>query len=99
MPEGVGGLSLIRTQRPLTLIKADCVRLTVDITGHVLGWPAELEQHLLQMPALGGVDHDAVLVDATAEQSFDLRAPQHLGEHRAVGADQDQPVRRMFLDP
>src|SRR5215207_10082601 len=31
VPEGVGGLCLIGTQRPLTLIKADCVRLTVDI--------------------------------------------------------------------
>ena len=39
------------------------MRLTVDISGQVLGRPAKLEQYLLEMPTFGWVDDDGVLVD------------------------------------
>ena len=40
------------------------VRLAVDVAGLVLGRPADLEQLLLEVAALGGVHDDAVGVDA-----------------------------------
>ena len=92
-------MTLIGTQRPAGLVQVDLVGLAVDVTGQVLGRPAELEQDLLEMPALGGMDDHRVVVDPLTDQAFDLGAAQHLGEHRPVGADQDQPMGRVLLDP
>src|ERR1700709_453655 len=38
-------------------------RLAVDVARGVLGGPADLEQHLLETAALGGVHRDGVVVD------------------------------------
>ena len=80
------------------LLERDRVRLAVDVPGQVLGRPAELEQHLLEVAALGGVHDDGVVVDPRRRPCrrtfFDA---QHLLEHRAVGGDQDQPVHRVLL--
>ena len=70
------------------------MRLAVDVAGEVLGGPADLEQHLLDAAALAGVHDDGVVVDAGAEHRGDLLVAQHLLEHRAVEADQDQAVHR-----
>jgi hypothetical protein len=50
------------------LAQRDRVGLAVDVAGEVLGGPADLEQLLLEMPALGGVHQHRVGVDAFAEQ-------------------------------
>ncbi|MPM77988.1 hypothetical protein SDC9_124998 [bioreactor metagenome] len=71
----------------------------VDVAGKILRRPAELEQHLLQVPAFGRVDRDRVGVDDLAEHPRHLLGPGHFGEHRGVGGDQHQAVHRMLLDP
>ena len=73
------------------------MRLAVDVTGLVLGRPAHLEQRLLEVPALGWVHDDRVLVDPLAEHRRDLLVPQDLLEHGAVPGDHDQPVRGVGL--
>jgi hypothetical protein len=77
------------------------VRLAVDVAGEVLGRPAELEQRLLEVAALGGVHHDGVPVvtEPLAEHPLDALGSQHLLEHGPVGGDQHQPVHRMLLEP
>ena len=51
------------------LVERDRVGLTVDVPGEVLGRPAELQQRLLEVAALGGVHHDGVVVDPGAEHA------------------------------
>ena len=48
------------------------MRLAVDVPGQVLGRPAQLEQHLLEVPALRRVHHHGVLVDPGADQPLTL---------------------------
>jgi hypothetical protein len=69
----------------------------VDIAGEVLGGPADLEQHLLEVAPFGGVHGHGVVVDALAEHRRDLLRAADLFENRAVGADQHQGVHRMLL--
>ena len=97
--EGLGGLLLVGPQVPTRLIQLDRVGLTVDVAGQILGRPAELEQHLLEGTALGRVDHHGVVVDLGAEQTLDLGALHHLGQHGTIGADQHQSVAGLLLDP
>jgi len=99
VPERGSGLILVRPQLPAGLVKINCVRLAVHVTGQILGRPAELQQHLLEVPALTGVHDHRVLVDPRPHQPLDLGAPQHLGQHRPVGRHQDQAVGRVLLDP
>jgi hypothetical protein len=75
------------------------VRLAVDVPGEVLGRPAQLEQRLLEVAALGGVHHHRVVVDPLADEPGDLLGAHHLLEHRAVGARQHQSVGRVLLEP
>jgi hypothetical protein len=70
--------------------------LAVDVPGEVLGGPAQLEQRLLDLAALGGVHGHGVGVDAGADQRGDPLGLQHLLQHRAVGGGQDQAVRRVL---
>ena len=51
--------------------------LAIDIAGEVLGGPADLEQHLLDPPALAGVHDHGVIVDAGAQHRRDLLVAQH----------------------
>ena len=53
----------------------------------------------MRWPRSDGMDHHGVGVHTRADQALDLGAAEHLGQHRPIGADQDQPVRRMLLDP
>src|SRR4029450_12178081 len=46
-PEALARLALVGPQGPAVLGQRDLVRLAVDVTREVLGWPAELEQRLL----------------------------------------------------
>ena len=64
----------------------------VDVSGQVVGGPADLEQFLLESPAFGGVDHHGVAVDLRAQHGFDLLVALDLGQHRGVERDQRQPV-------
>ena len=99
VPERGRRLILVRPQLPAGLVKINSVRLAVDIAGQVLRRPAELQQDLLEVPALAGVHDHRVLVDPRPDQTLDLGAPQHLGQYRPVGRHQDQPVGRVLLDP
>ena len=98
VPEGLGGLGLVGPQLPVALVERDRVRLAVDVPGVVLGRPAQLEQRLLEVAALGGVHHHGVVVEPLAEHPGDLLRAQHLLEHRPVVADQDQAVHRVLLE-
>ena len=68
----------------------------VDVTGEVLGRPADLEQHLLDPAALTGMHDDGVLVEPGAQHGGDLLVAQDLLEDRAVKADQRQSVGGML---
>jgi hypothetical protein len=94
-PEPVDRLLLVGPQRPAVLDQVDLVRLAVDVPGQVLGRPAELEQPLLEPPALGRVHDDRVLVDQVAEHPGELLALGDLDQHRAVERLEHQAVRRM----
>ena len=99
VPEAVDGLLLVRPHVPAVLAQRDRVRLAVDVAGQVLGRPAQLQQHLLEVAALRRVHHHGVVVDAGADEGADLLRPDDLLEHRAVGGDQHQPVHRVLLQP
>jgi hypothetical protein len=75
------------------------VRLTVDVAGEVFCWPAELEEDLFQMAALRRMNYHGIRVELGSDQPFDLRAAQHLGQHRDVAADQNQSSGGVLLDP
>ena len=72
VPEGLDRLGLVGPQRPVGLVERDRVRLAVDVPGEVLGRPAQLEQRLLEVAALGGVHHHGVVVEPVAEHAGDL---------------------------
>ncbi len=97
VPERVGRLALVGAQLPLGLVEVDRVRLAVDVPGEVLRRPAELEQRLLEVAALGGVHRDGVVVDAVAEHARDPLGAQHLLQHRPVVRDQHQAVHGVLL--
>jgi hypothetical protein len=97
VPEAVDRLALVAADRPAVLAQRDRVRLAVDVAREVLGGPAQLEQDLLEVAALGGVHDDAVVVDARADERLDLLAAQHLLEHGAVVRVQHQSVDRAHL--
>ena len=106
MPEPLDRLGLVRPQRPALLAQLpavlhqlDGVLLAVDVAGEVLGRPAELEQRLLEPPALRGTHEDRVLVEALAEHRRDPLGPRHLDEDRPVQRAQHQSVDRIVLQP
>ncbi len=92
MPEALDGLLLVRAQRPAVLGQVDLVRLAVHVPREVLGRPAQLEQRLLDLPALGGVHGHGVGVEPRTDERGDPLGPQDLLQHGAVGAGQDQAV-------
>ena len=99
VPEGLRGVALVVAQLPPGLVEVDRVRLAVDVPGVVLGRPAELEQRLLEVAALGGVHRDGVVVDAVPEHAGDLLGAQHLLEHRPVVRHQGEAVGGVLLQP
>ena len=68
MPETLGRLALVATQLPTVGAKRYGVGLAVHVPREVLGGPAQLEQHLLDVTTLAGVHRDGVRVDARAHQ-------------------------------
>ena len=68
------------------------MRLAVDVTGQILGGPADFQQHLLDPAALAGVDDDGVRIEARTQHRGDLLVTQNLFEHGAVQAHQGQAV-------
>ena len=73
------------------------MRLAVDVARLVLRGPADLEQLLLEVAALGRVHEHAVGVDPLTDQRLDLLVPQHFLEHRPVGGAQHQTVLGVLL--
>jgi hypothetical protein len=96
VPETLRRLALVRPHRPAVLAQRDRVCLAVHVPGQVLGGPAQLEQHLLEVAPLGGVDHDAVVGESGADQRLDLRAAQHLLQHRDIERPHHQPGTRVL---
>ena len=74
------------------------MRLAVDVTGEVLGRPAELEQRLLEVAALEACTTHGVVVDARTEHRRDPLGAQHLLEHGPVAAGEHQTVGRVLLE-
>ncbi|CAM5372747.1 hypothetical protein SCALM49S_06168 [Streptomyces californicus] len=70
--------------------------LAVHVAGEVLGGPPELEQRLLDLSALGGVDGHGVRVDPRADQRLDLLRPEDLLQDGPVGGGEDEPVHRVL---
>ena len=104
VPERVGSLPLVGTQRPLGLVERDGVCLAVDVAGEVLRGPAELEQRLLEVAALAGMHRDRPHrvgqgVETLADHPRHLLGPDDLLEHRLVEAAEHQPVNRVLVEP
>ena len=91
-PELLHRLALVGPQVPVVFGQRDRVLLAVDVTGQVFGRPAELEQRLLEPPALGPVHRERVVVDPGAEHAGQLLALGHLDQDHPVERVQDQPV-------
>ena len=79
--EGVGGVG-----------QGDGVGLAVDVAGQVLGRPAQLDEHLLEVTALGGVDDDVGLPEPGPQQALGALGAHDLLQDRHVGGVQDQAV-------
>ena len=79
--EGVGGVG-----------QGDGVGLAVDVAGQVLGRPAQLDEHLLEVTALGGVDDDVGLPEPRPQQALGALGAHDLLQDRHVGGVQDQAV-------
>jgi hypothetical protein len=69
------------------------VGLPVDVPGHVLGRPAELEQGLLETSTLRWMDSDKIIGNAGAEHARELLGARDLDQHRLVEAAQHEAVR------
>ena len=98
VPEPVDRLLLVGPQRPVGLVQLDRVRLAVDVAGEVLGRPADLEQLLLEVAALGGVHQHGGVVEALAEQRLDpscAAAPPRAPDGRCVCST--RPCRGVLL--
>jgi hypothetical protein len=93
--------ALVGPQLPVVFGQGDRVRLAVHVTGEILRRPAELEQRLLEPPALGRVDGERVVVDPGAQHPGQLLALGDLDQDDPVQGVQDQPVRRVVgqLEP
>ena len=100
MPEALDRLALVGAHLPAVLHQVDRVRLAVDVAGEVLGRPAELEQHLLEVAALGRVHRRRCRASTRSPTSgATFLRPHDLLEHRPVGGDQHQAVHRVLLQP
>ena len=66
--------------------------LAVDVAGQVLGRPAQLDEHLLEVAALGGVDDDVGLPESRPQQALGALGAHDLLQDRHVGGVQDQAV-------
>ena len=71
------------------------MRLAVDVAGQVLRGPAQLDEDLLEMAALGGVDDDVGGGQARPEQALGALGAQDLLQDGHVGGVQDQAVGRI----
>ena len=79
--EGAGGVG-----------QRDGVGLAVDVAGQVLGRPAQLDEHLLEVAALRGVDDDVGLSEPGPQQALGALGAHDLLQDRHVGGVQDQAV-------
>ena len=79
--EGAGGVG-----------QGDGVGLAVDVAGQVLGRPAQLDEHLLEVAALRGVDDDVGLSEPGPQQALGALGAHDLLQDRHVGGVQDQAV-------
>ena len=66
--------------------------LAVDVAGQVLGRPAQLDEYLLEVTALGGVDDDVGLPEPRPQQALGALGAHDLLQDRHVGGVQDQAV-------
>ena len=93
-PEVLHRQLLVGAELPAGLVQQDRVRRAVDVAGQVLGGPADLEQQLLELPALGRMHHHGLAVDPRAQQGGDLLGAADLLQHRVVGGPHHQAVLR-----
>ena len=84
---------------PAGFVEHDGVRRAVDVAGQVLRRPADLEQQLLELAALGGMHHHGLGVDPRPEQRGDLLGAADFFEHRVVGRAHHQAVLRVLFQP
>ena len=98
-PEVLRGQLLVGAQLPAGLVEHDGVRRAVDVAGQVLGRPADLQQQLLELAALGGVHHHGLAVDPRPQQRGDLLGAADFLQHRVVGGAHDQAVLRVLFEP
>ena len=66
--------------------------LAVDVAGQVLGRPAQLDEHLLEVTALGGVDDDVGLPEPGSQQALGALGAHDLLQDWHIGGVQDQAV-------
>ena len=88
---------LVLAQSPVGFVEVDVVLFAIDVAGEVFGWPADLQQHLLERAPLGRMHNDRLVVDTCADERNDLLAAQHFFQHGYVGGVQDQTVHGVLL--
>ena len=88
--EGISRHALVVAQFPgvvasgALILPSDGVCLTVDVSGGVIGRPADFQQLLFDSASLGGVHGPGVGIDLLAEHRTNLFVLGHLGQYRRV---------------
>ncbi len=98
-PEIFGGELLVRAKLPAVLVQRDQVRCTVHVAGQVLRRPADLQEQLLELAPLGGVDHNCFAIDPWPQQRLDFLGPDDLFQYRVVVSAHHQAVLGILLQP
>ena len=98
-PEVLRGQLLVGPELPAGFVEHDEVRCAVHVAGQVLRGPADFEQQLLELAALGGVHHHGFAVDPRPQQGRDLLGADDFLQDRVVVGAHHQAVLRVLLQP
>ena len=93
-PEALHRLGLVGAQLEGAggVCQGDGVGLAVDVAGQVLGRPAQLDEHLLEVAPLGGMDDNVGLPESLAQQALGALGAHDLLQDRHIGGVQDQAM-------
>ena len=97
VPKALCSLGLVGPGLPGVGIEADRMPLAIDVASDVLGGPTELDERLLEVPALARVHDDRRGVNPGPEQGGHLLAAQHFLEDGLVEGLENETVDGMVV--